>query len=189
MDYKIIENGLIPVMENKDGENLVDGRNLYKFLEVKDNYTTWIKEKLEKYKFVKDVDFTSFLEKSKKPKGGRPTGEYILTLDTAKEISMVQNNEKGKQARRYFIDVEKRHKKLVKALSKGNSKAGGLNGLLKTLDGVMKDEKVSPWDRADVIKNIAENYGLEIPDKFVKKPKYLQVTLNLPIDMNYKSLV
>lgn len=181
MNYKIIENGLIPVMENRDGEQLVDARKLHEFLEVDTRFNDWIYDRIKKYGFVKDVDFTSFTEKSVKPQGGRPQTEYILTLDTAKEISMVQNNEKGKQARRYFIDVEKRHKKLVKVLSKGNSKAGGLNGLLKTLNSVMKDEKLVPWKRAEVIKSVAESYGLILPDEFVKKPAFVQVTLNLPI--------
>ncbi|WP_373845681.1 hypothetical protein, partial [Clostridium sp.] len=65
--------------------------------------------------------------------------------------------------------------------SKGNSKAGGLNGLLKTLNSVMKDEKLVPWKRAEVIKSVAESYGLILPDEFVKKPAFVQVTLNLPI--------
>lgn len=109
-NYKIIENGLIPIMENEYGDQLVDGRKLHEFLEIKDNYTTWIKDRIDKYDFIKDVDFTSFLEKPKKPTGGRPSEEYVLTLDTAKEIAMVQNNKKGKEARRYFINIEKKYK-------------------------------------------------------------------------------
>ena len=114
---KKIENELIPVYENEKSEKLVNARELHEFLEVDTRFNDWIKEKISKYDFTKDIDFTSFTEKSVKPQGGRPTTEYILTLDTAKEISMVENNSKGKEARKYFIAVEKKYQNVVKPLT------------------------------------------------------------------------
>ncbi|UZQ50599.1 antA/AntB antirepressor family protein [Clostridium kluyveri] len=190
MNYKIIENGLIPVMENRDGEQLVDGRKLHEFLKIRKDFSDWIKSQLKATDSVEDVDFTRFPFKREGQNTWVNTIEYTLTLDTAKEICMVagtapntngETKKLSKQARRYFIDVEKRHKKFVKVLSKGNSKAGGLNGLLKTLNSVMKDEKLAPWKRAEIIKNVAENYGLILPDEFVNKPVFIQFALNLPI--------
>ncbi|MHD0044965.1 phage antirepressor KilAC domain-containing protein [Corynebacterium diphtheriae] len=95
---------LIPLHDN-DGVQAVMGRDLHKFLEVPTRYNDWIGRLVEKYGFIAGQDFCSKLSKST---GGRPSEDHILTMDMAKEISMVQNNEKGKQARQYFIECEKK---------------------------------------------------------------------------------
>lgn len=97
---------LIPIQDN-DGTQAVMGRDLHAFLEIQSNYTTWIARLIEKYGFIAGQDFISKMEESS---GGRPSENHVLTLDMAKEISMVQNNDKGRQARRYFIECERRAK-------------------------------------------------------------------------------
>ena len=109
---------LVPIQEQKIGETFqksVSARELYDFLQVKSRFATWIKNRIQKYGFVKDLDFSFsiFLEKPKSRNGGRPSNEYILTLDMAKELSMVENNEKGREARRYFIQCEKALRQVV----------------------------------------------------------------------------
>lgn len=99
---------LIKVTE-KEGQQLVSARELHEFLDVGRDFSTWINEKVEKYGFEEGEDFTTFLGKSN---GGRPTKEYAIKIDMAKELSMLQNNEKGKQARKYFIECEKKLKEL-----------------------------------------------------------------------------
>ncbi|EOF27034.1 phage antirepressor KilAC domain-containing protein [Enterococcus faecalis] len=99
-------NELIKVTTNENDEQLVNGRELYEFLGVKDNYTDWFKRMI-KYGFDENVDFISFSEKSDKPFGGRPQVNHYVKLVMAKEISMLQRTERGKQARRYFIQLEK----------------------------------------------------------------------------------
>lgn len=95
---------LIPI-QDRDGVQAVLGRNLHAFLEVKDNYTDWMKRMIA-YGFSAGQDFSEF---SDKPNGaGRPRTDHIITLDMAKEISMIQRTDKGKQARQYFIECEKR---------------------------------------------------------------------------------
>lgn len=89
--------------------NTIDARNLHKTLNIKRDFSTWIKSKLEKYGFQQDVDFSPELVKS----NWRPRMEYILTLDTAKEIAMVENNEEWRKIRRYLIEVEKKWRKWV----------------------------------------------------------------------------
>jgi anti-repressor protein len=106
---KIIENGIIPIYENIKGK-AVNARDLHEFLEVGKDFTTWIKDRIEKYGFTENDDYIIFTENGENP--GRPKMEYIFTLDIAKEIAMVQNNEKGSQARRYFIEIEKKFKKI-----------------------------------------------------------------------------
>lgn len=98
---------LIPIQDN-DGAQAVMGRDLHKFLEVTSRYNDWMGRLIEKYGFVAGQDFYSKM--SKNNGRGRPVEDHILTLDMAKEISMVQNNDKGRQARRYFIECERRAK-------------------------------------------------------------------------------
>jgi len=104
-------NELIKI-EKRDGKQLVDARDLHIFLESKQDFSNWISNRIKKYDFQEDLDFTIFLLKSPK---GRPLKEYAITIDMAKELSMVENNDKGKQARRYFIEVEKRVTKQLSA--------------------------------------------------------------------------
>jgi len=79
------------------------GRDLHELLEVESNYTTWFKRMCE-YGFAEGTDFIPFLEEST---GGRPSQDHQLTIEMAKELCMLQRTEKGKQARQYFIELEK----------------------------------------------------------------------------------
>lgn len=98
---------LIKVLE-ENGEKLVSARELHEFLEVKSRYNDWIKNRIEKYGFVENEDFVTFTKNL--VSGGIETN-CILKLDMAKELSMVENNEKGRQARKYFIEIEKQFNK------------------------------------------------------------------------------
>jgi phage anti-repressor protein len=110
----VIENGLIPVYKNNENGQVVNARELHEFLEVGKDFTTWIKDRIDKYDFVEETDFITTPQKRGTANGGyKIVDEYILTLDTAKEIAMVQNNEKGKQVRKYFIAIEKKYKQIV----------------------------------------------------------------------------
>ncbi len=98
-------NDLIKI-EERDGKQTVNARDLHEFLEVGRDFTSWIKQRVKKYGFVEDQDFTIVFTKSGENLGGRPSSEYHISLDMAKELSMVENNDKGREARKYFIDVE-----------------------------------------------------------------------------------
>ncbi|MDD9334082.1 MAG: antA/AntB antirepressor family protein, partial [Bartonella sp.] len=88
----------------------VNARELHAFLEVKRDFSNWIKDRINKYSFLKNQDYIVFANFGENLQGGRPSTEYHLTLDMAKELSMVEHNEKGRQARRYFIECEKKLK-------------------------------------------------------------------------------
>lgn len=103
---------LIKITE-QNGQQAVSARDLHRFLESKRDFSNWIKDRIEKYGFIENQDFEVFNNFGENPNGGRPLTEYALTLDTAKEIAMVEGNEKGKQARRYFIEMEKKAKQLA----------------------------------------------------------------------------
>lgn len=94
---------LITITE-QNGQQVVSARELHSFLEVESNFTTWVKRMFE-YGFEDEKDFIPILEETNI---GRPSKDYALTLDTAKEISMIQRSEKGKQARQYFMVSSKK---------------------------------------------------------------------------------
>lgn len=96
------------VQEHYELTQAVNARELHAFLQNKRQFSDWIKQRISEYDFVENQDFVSFSQNCEKPKGGRPTTEYAITLDMAKELSMVERNEQGKQARKYFIECEKR---------------------------------------------------------------------------------
>ncbi|MDK8889876.1 phage antirepressor KilAC domain-containing protein [Corynebacterium macclintockiae] len=100
-------NELIPIQDN-DGAQAVLGRDLHKFLGIGKDYTTWFKD-MTTYGFVAGRDFSPISGKTS-PTGGRPRIDHIITLDMAKEISMIQRTDKGKQARQYFIECERQAK-------------------------------------------------------------------------------
>lgn len=100
-------NELIKI-EVKDGQQLVSGRELHKFLEVGTRYDTWINRIIEKYNFIENKDFIVVAQKraSNEIKGYTEFDDHLFTISVAKEISMVANTEKGKLARQYFIKCE-----------------------------------------------------------------------------------
>ena len=101
-----MNNELIKITKDDNGNSVVSGRDLHNFLEVGTPYDKWFPRMCE-YGFSEEIDFSTFLSEST---GGRPRTDHALTLDMAKEISMIQRTEKGKQARRYFIAIEQAFK-------------------------------------------------------------------------------
>lgn len=95
-------NELIKVTYDND-RPVVSARELHDFLEVETPFNKWFPRMCE-YGFTEGQDFWTFLSEST---GGRPAQEAALTIDMAKEICMIQRSEKGKQARQYFIQLEK----------------------------------------------------------------------------------
>lgn len=95
-------------LHNIGGEevNAVNARELHVKLGVGRDFSNWIKERIAKYEFVEGVDFIVAKIGDGENKGFQPI-EYFISLDMAKELSMVENNEQGKIARRYFIQCEK----------------------------------------------------------------------------------
>lgn len=96
---------LIPTQQNKNNEILVTGRDLHEFLESNERYSKWIGRMIG-YGFSEGVDYAVY--KKVHPQNYQEYTDHHIKIDMAKEISMLQRNEKGKQARQYFIEVEKR---------------------------------------------------------------------------------
>lgn len=86
---------------------MVNARDLHAFLAVGKTFGAWIAERILQFRFEEGRDFEVFSEIGKNPLGGRPTKEYGLTMDMAKELAMVERTDKGKEARAYFIECER----------------------------------------------------------------------------------
>lgn len=149
-------NQLIPVQENESLEPIISGRDLHCFLEVSTKYPDWIKRMME-YGFSEGTDFISILGEST---GGRPSEDHALKLDMAKEISMIQRNEKGKEARQYFIAVEKEYnspeKIMARALRIADETINRLSLVTKKQEQLIGELK----PKADYLDAILKNKGL-----------------------------
>ena len=102
---------LIPLHLQTIDDNTVEtvsARELHAFLESKQDFSTWIKNRIEKYGFVENVDYTLFHKKMEQVSGAKHLIEYFVSIGMAKELAMVENNDKGKQARKYFIECERK---------------------------------------------------------------------------------
>lgn len=102
-----MNNALIQIIEH-NGQRAVNARELHAFLDNKRQFANWIKQRIEQYGFVENQDYEVLNNFVKRETGGSTRIEYALSLDMAKELSMVENNEKGRMARKYFIQCEKR---------------------------------------------------------------------------------
>lgn len=112
-------NELIKITYNND-RPAVSARDLHDFLEVGARYNDWFPRMCE-YGFTEGEDFCSFLSEST---GGRPAQDAVLTIDMAKELCMIQRNEKGKQARQYFLQIEKNWNSPEKVMARALQIAG-----------------------------------------------------------------
>lgn len=98
---------LIPI-EEKNGQQAVNARHLYAWLEVKKDFSDWIKMQFQRCDLSENVDYQSLPQKGEQNgRGGHNKIEYALSIEAAKEISMMSQTEKGKRARRYFIECER----------------------------------------------------------------------------------
>lgn len=127
-------NELIPINMSDPERITVSARDLHEFLEVGAAYKDWFPRMCE-YGFEEGKDFCSFLSEST---GGRPKHDAEITIDMAKELCMLQRNEKGKQARQYFIQLEKDwnspEKVMARALQIANKK-------LRVLEAKAEEDK------------------------------------------------
>ena len=168
---------------NYDSDRItLSARELHEFLEIETPFKKWFLRMTE-YGFNQNFDQREVMDKNvQNPKGGRPSTDYEITLDMAKEIAMIQRSEKGKQIRQYFLELERKwnspeavmnraleySRKQVQALLQTNEKL--------ELENKMKDQQLNELKpKADyydqilqskslvLISQIAKDYGLGAP--------------------------
>lgn len=97
---------------------MIDARELFYALRgnaTKTKFSDWINSRIKKYEFIENFDFITirkFTNRGESNLGNRST-EYYVTIDMAKELCMVENNEIGRKIRRYFIEIENRYKEII----------------------------------------------------------------------------
>ena len=132
---------------NGELQQTVNARELHAFLESKQDFSTWIKNRIEKYGFVENQDFVRF---HKKMEANNATMiEYHITLDMAKEVAMIENNEKGRDVRQYFITCEKLAKQASTASLSEQLKVAQIGLLNRVLDEF--GDKISPQARETLL--------------------------------------
>ena len=105
--------GMIEVRKESIGGNEVNAlnaRDFHAFLESKQQFADWIKSRITKYGFMEGIDFITFHNSMKAENAYINTKEYTISLDMAKQLAMVEKNKKGRMARQYFIECERRLK-------------------------------------------------------------------------------
>lgn len=116
MNFKKIESDIVPIYESETKDKLINARELHNALGSKQEFANWIKQRITKYSFEENEDFIrfdNFIKGDKKGYGNRTLIEYYLTIDTAKEICMIENNQIGRKIRKYFIETERRYKEII----------------------------------------------------------------------------
>ena len=170
----------VPVKKNDDGSQVVNARDLHKWLNIGKDFTTWIKSRIDKYNFIENEDFIVFTKIGENPQGGRPSSEYIISLDMAKELSMVENNERGREARKCFIEVEKLARKAYASCQVDSTKewiekekARLLLGVewVKECSNVISMNEVSKLQLLNKVKDEAGELG-----RFLPLPEYAKTS-------------
>lgn len=105
---------------NYDNERItLSARQLHEFLEVGSKYNDWFKRMCE-YGFNENLDYRAITQKRVTAQGNETKFmDHEITLDMAKEIAMLQRNERGKEARQYFIEVEKQWNSPERIIARG----------------------------------------------------------------------
>lgn len=134
--------------------NGVSAKELYDYLGVETPFSMWIKRRFSDYGFIENIDFVTTLLEST---GGRPLLDYILSIDTAKEIALVEKTDKGKQIRKYFIEIENKYKnELLRDSSKLTRR--GFTDLIKDSG---EDERMHGHGFSTYTKLIYKKLGIE----------------------------
>lgn len=153
----------IEIMLKVDQEGKTTAKALYEFLELnKSNYAKWCKKNILENDFAEEnIDYIVFVLKDENPQGGRPTTDYKLTASFAKKLAMSCQNERGEQAREYFLKVEQKLKQTITKketsltdekqqkleLQKMRAEAMKLNAQTRAFNSLMKsldNKKLSP---------------------------------------------
>ncbi len=113
-------NELVKITE-QSGKRLVDARELHQVLKVETLFKDWIKRRIKEYQFVKNADYFTMLKNEplqyqalteNQKKFYNPPKNYLLTIDMAKELCMVERNEVGRKIRKYFIQIEQNYRQI-----------------------------------------------------------------------------
>lgn len=162
---------------SQDGEQFVSARELHSGLETGTRFNDWMQRRIKEYGFTEGEDFYSILSKTQS--NGRPSKDFQISIDMAKELSMVEHNELGRKFRKYFIEMEKRarHQQQRPLTLPEQMKivAQGYNELHEDVQGIKDDvqelrdnEQIRNWERKQLLeirRSKVRSYTTGITDK------------------------
>lgn len=153
---------LIRVQKN-EGKETVNARELHEFLEVGRDFSSWLRDRIQKYRFLNGIDYITVYRPPIPGSGNRGAGfDYYLSLDMAKELSMVENNEHGRRARRYFIEVEKRARE-------------------ESLLSYKKDRRKAA-DTRNYFTDMLKDHGCTKPGHYIQITQAMKRSLGIPVE-------
>ncbi|MET3560806.1 anti-repressor protein [Bartonella japonica] len=147
---------------NGETVQTVNARELHDFLEVGKDFSNWITDRIKKYNLVENQDFVCSPNLASKGRGGHNRKDYHLTLNIAKELSMLENNQKGREARLYFIECERRAKQATTPQIDYSSPQAMI-GFLNYLQGQINQKDIIIEDlkpKAAALENLQRHDGL-----------------------------
>ena len=124
LDFKKVEDGIVSIYENEIKEKLINARELFYLLRgenTKTKFADWIKQRIEQYEFIENKEFIKLRNYTNVGNLKRPQLDYYLKIDMAKELCMIENNDKGKKIRKYFIKIEERYRNILNNTNNTNS--------------------------------------------------------------------
>lgn len=137
---------------NYDSDRItLSARELHEFLEIETPFKKWFLRMTE-YGFNQNFDYREVMDKNvQNPKGGRPSTDYEITLDMAKEIAMIQRSEKGKQIRQYFLELERKWNSPEAVMNRAlEYSRKQVNALLQTNEKLELENKVKSQQIAEL---------------------------------------
>ena len=150
-------------IQDHEGIPTVNARSLYEYIGSKRQFSDWIKQRIEKYDFTENTDYTihKIVERVEGNNGGGAVTkiEYYLSLTMAKEIAMVENNEKGREVRQYFIAIEKAYREGKTGGKQLRDKSKEVR--LKFTDTLKEHGYKSPHEYIQTTKQMKEGLGID----------------------------
>lgn len=158
---------LVPVTMNEKEEVIISSRDLHQYLHIQTRYKVWILRMLE-YGFEEDEDYQRVTQKCDTPGGVQNQTDYILKIDMAKEICMIQRSERGRQARKHFIEMEK----------KFNSPEALIARLIQ-LKNKMKNQNTETYSTTRTYKHKSQKSSINLSTNFRDTAKIIGIRENL----------
>ena len=179
---------IITITKNEIGNaelNSVNARDIHNYLQVNSKFADWIKRAISKYDFKENIDYT-VLKNEKKLNDGvcRPFTDYIVTMDMAKELAMLENNPKGRETRKYFINCEKELQKSspYAALQEIATFQKRQLDQLQGMGDILINQQVQISNLANIVVNLSKQNSCDITQNEQSNKKVIKNKETINID-------
>lgn len=160
-------NELIRIEINENNEQVVSGRELHKFLKVKSRFNDWFNNRIEMYGFSENVDFVAITKILVTAQGNKSTyKDYLMKINMAKELAMIENNEKGKTIRKYFIECENMWNSPEMILMKANQIQGRM---IENYKKEIQDIRIELAYQKEIVAGVTENIDVYQKQKILNR--------------------